>query len=456
MIDHRNLGSRSLSHEQKVAIALGKSVTATLSVIASSLIIRKIYLQYRRYQSKSSTVVSGSIRSSINEGLTTYHRMLLSISILDVIHSTSSAFSTLLVPSYTNGTFAHGTTATCSMQGALQQLTPTIVIYMAMLNTYFMLKIRYNIADSVINRRFEIWFHAIPMTHFLSTAITGLSMHIFGPIILPELGCWLDSYCAYKNICTRSGPIFYEHLDYYAWSFSYIWLFISVIVVSINAVMIYTAIRSQEKRNAKYLGARLQKEALSCSSLPHTTQSSSCVSKFNESGEIVASTNENKGRPIRSSELLLQSDKAEETELTIRSRNYEYDESTFFESMIFSVPPVQDSTNDMEIDARLNNASDLRRTNAIKHSRIAAVQSILYVSSALFTAIWIFMPWVGNKLQVQSNVRFFFAFMVSIVSPSQGIFNLFIFVRLQYLRLRETNKEWCRWKCVKECLFSLD
>ena len=97
-----------------------------------------------------------------------------------------------------------------------------------------------------------------------------------------------------------------------------------------------------------------------------------------------------------------------------------------------------------------------RSTQKVKQSRIAAVQSLLYVCSALFTAVWVFMPWVGTKLQVGAQWRFFFAFMVNIVSPSQGIFSLFVFVRLQYLRLRETNKEWSRLRCVKECLCSSD
>ena len=143
MTEHRILGSRTLSDEQKVVLVFCKTVTATLSLIASAIIIYKIYLRHRKNQSKSSTVTSGSLRSLNDTTFTTYHRILLSISILDVIHSTSSALSSLLVPSYTNSTFAHGNTATCSIQGSLQQLTTSIVIYMAMLNMYFMLKIRY-------------------------------------------------------------------------------------------------------------------------------------------------------------------------------------------------------------------------------------------------------------------------------------------------------------------------
>ena len=453
----------ALSTNQKIVLVLSKSVSATLSLVASSIIIYKIYLRYK-LQSKSTGVVNSSLRSSRND-ITTYHRMLLGISIFDVVHSVSSALSSLLVPSYTASTFAHGNTATCSMQGAFQQLTPSIVLYMAMLNTYFMLKIRYNVPDSVINSRYEFWFHAIPMAHFLSTSITGLSMGIFGPIILPELGCWIDSLCAYTHTCTRSGPIFYEHPDYYAWSFAYIWLFVCVLIVSINAVLIYTAIRGQEKRNAKYLGARLQNEGQSGSGVRSTVSSS--LQEFDIGG-------------------LENEDDEPEMSAVVHLQDHESGNDLLMKNEVESKPIINKSTEDEEIEPcehapeikseelkDSGNGADsntltvsssitsrksigARSTQKVKQSRIAAVQSLLYVCSALFTAVWVFMPWVGTKLQVGAQWRFFFAFMVNIVSPSQGIFSLFVFVRLQYLRLRETNKEWSRLRCVKECLCSSD
>lgn len=453
----------ALSHRQKIILVLSKSVSATLSLVASSIIIYKIWLRYK--SQSSTTAVVSSIRSSKrNEGITTYHRMLLGISIFDVLHSLSSAFSSLLVPSYTKSTFAHGNTATCSMQGAFQQLTPSIVIYMAMLNTYFMLKIRYNVPDSVINSRYEIWFHAIPMAHFLSTSITGLSMGIFGPIILPELGCWLDSFCVYTNTCTRSGPLFYEHLDFYAWSFAYIWLFVCVLIVSVNAVLIYTAILGQEKRNAKYLGARLQNEGPSGSNYRSTASSS--LQEFDigidnednepemaavvhmqdhESGNDLLMKNEVETKPAVAQSA--ESDKIESPEQAPEWKS---------EEMKYSGIEIDDNTTGVVPSATSRKTIGARSTQKVKQSRIAAVQSLLYVCSALFTAVWVFMPWVGNKLKVEAQWRFFFAFMVNIVSPSQGIFSLFVFVRLQYLRFRETNKDWSRLRCVKECLFSSD
>jgi hypothetical protein len=469
MID-RVLGA--LSKEHKIVIALSKSVSATLSLIASSILIYKIHLRYKS-QSKSA-VVSSSLRSSKNDGkITTYHRMLLSISILDVIHSTSSAFSTLLVPSYTNGTFAHGTTATCSMQGALQQLTPTIVIYMAMLNTYFMLKIRYNIADSVIKSRYEVWFHFIPLLHFSVTVTIGLSLRMFGPISLTELGCWLDSYCIATNTCTRSGPIFYNHLDWWLWLFAYIWLFVCVLIVSINAVLIYTAIRTQERRNEKYFAAiliqhseaNLTRSSVSRSSILEKSGTSSNFLSDAMVARCIGTSMHTKPLSEDTKVELAQIDETEETSCsgeptetipTIGDNNHTNNAGNHIRLWDDDEDPSQhmNRTPHQSHDRILLQQQKQQHHNSIKNSRIAAIQSTLYITSALFTAFWIFMPWVSYKLQVRTSWRFFFALMANIASPSQGVFNLFLYVRTQYLRLRETNPEWNRWKCVKTCLFS--
>ena len=481
---------RALSDHEKIAIALCKSISATLSLIASSIIIYKIRLRYRS-QSKS-TVVSSSLRSSKKDGkITTYHRMLLSISILDVIHSISSAFSTLLVPSYTNGTFARGTTETCTVQGMLQQLTPTIVIYMAMLNTYFMLKIRYNIADSVIQRKYEVWFHIIPALHFIGTASVGLSLRIFGPILLLELGCWLDSYCILTNTCTRSGPIFYEHFDWWPWSFAYIWLFICVLIVSINAVLIYTAIRTQERRNEQYFAAKLlqHSEANFTRSVSHPSGSSAfdksgsnffsevAVHRVEENIERVQDQNmtihddalvTSAPLPEEAKVELTQIDETEETSYSSEPRaiqtwiggnqlnadHPDNDWDTHDATSMPKIPSALQNRSQRNYDRMLLQQQKQNHNNNIKNSRVAAIQSMLYITSALFTAFWIFMPWVAYKLGLPTSWRFFFALMVNIASPSQGVFNLFLYVRIHYLRLRETNPNWNRWKCVKICLFS--
>jgi hypothetical protein len=158
------------------------------------------------------------------------------------------------------GVFAHGTIATCSTQAFFIQLLPSIVLYMAALNTYFMLKIRYNVSDAPITQHNESWFRTIPIAVWLIFGTIGLSLKIFRPLGLTEMGCWIGDYpfgCAFNNTCTR-GYKSYQNVNWYGWSFCFICLFLSFIVILVNSILIYTTIRNQETRNAKYLGDLLQ------------------------------------------------------------------------------------------------------------------------------------------------------------------------------------------------------
>jgi hypothetical protein len=455
MVVHRDL-ARTLSYQQKVVLVLSKSVSATLSLIASSIIIYKLYLRFKK-RPKTTGVTSNS-RSSRNDSITTYHRMILGISILDVIHSTSSAFSTLLVPPSTGAVFAHGTVGTCAVQGLFQQLTATIVIYMATLNTYFMLKIRYNVSDSIIQKRYELWFHAIPIAFFLITGVTGLSLKVFNAIVLPELGCWLGGYprgCIFTNTCTRGFKIA-EYIDWYAWGFGYIWFFLCFAIVLVNSVLIYSAIRKQERRNESYLGARLQNDGASSAVMRKSSNVSNSLPEFDFSdGNSPASGSIDLLATSSPAETRIDDEK-QESAPTGQSDTVGGTKNTVINLESKSEVINGRTDNPTAPPSTSGGRERAANTNSIRKSRIAAVQSSLYVSSAFFTAMWIFMPWVGNKLQVQTHWRFFFAFMVNIVSPSQGLFNLFVFVRLQYLRLRDTNKDWSRLKCVWHCLFSSD
>jgi hypothetical protein len=386
----------ALSLRQKIILAFSRTITGTLSLLASSCIIYNIFLRYKVERRTGSR----------NTAVTTYHRLLLGMSILDVLHSVWAALSTLPVPANSGAVYGHGTTATCSAQGFFVQLSAATPVYMASLSIYFMLKIRYNVSDVVLREKYEFWLHVVPLVFAFGSASLGVALKIFNPISLPELGCWIAPFPVGCNIvggCTR-GYKLGEHIDLYAWLFAYSWLFAAFAVVLVNNLLIYTSIRHQEKRNSTYLAARIQ-------------------SRFE--GEISASATNNA-------------------------------------SQTFAPPPPgidngEHQDGDLRNPMRNSHTPTLKRLRSmrsVKTSRTALVQSILYVSTAFFTAVWIFLPWLGSKLGVAIQWRFFFAFMVNIVNPLQGVFNLITFVRVQYLRLRATEKEWSRLRCIKTCLFS--
>jgi hypothetical protein len=410
------------SHSQKVFMALGRFLGGCLSLAASSIIVYKIYRRFA--ESRGSTNASSK--------LTTYHRMLLGITFLDMLYAIGSLGGTFVIPASTGVVFGHGTTATCSAQGFLLQTGAALPVYIACLNLYFMLKIRYNVHDTILRSRYEPWLHGIPVALALSTASIGAALKLFNPINIPEMGCWIAPYprgCSFKGNCTRGFKIA-ERLDLYVWVLAYGWYFASFLVVVCTSVLIYTAIRGLERRNSLYMGARIQNGS-------HIQSSTSSIPKdgTNSSKDVDGISREDVTASAASSHLAEWTGGQPETSVNI---------SEFSEENL----PIQQSS-----------ATQSKKTSSfarkrIQASRIAAVQSGLYCFSTLFTAIWIFMPWLGWKIGSPTKVRVWYTFMACVVPNLQGLFNLFIFVRLQYNHLRETEKEWSRLKCVIHCLTS--
>lgn len=431
-----------LSHPLKVALALSRSISASISLIASCIIVYKIVLRYR---ANRQNVVGGctSSNSDVLE-ITTYHRMLLGIALFDILHSSWAALSTLPVPAssgVSGAVFGHGTTATCTAQGFFVQLSSAIPLYMAALNTFFMLKIRYNVPNDVIRKKYEPWFHLIPVGQALTFGIAGVALELYNPIPIAEMGCWIALYPALCNgNCTR-GYKLDQWLDFYVWIFAYGWLFSSFLVVLVNSVLIYTAIRNQERRNERH-------------QFPSSQPDSSKLAHSNNISLQLSSRRERLSLQSRMSGFNSQLPSEIQIETIEPNNIIETENTNVIDSDSHEMTNQENRENGGE-SSDLKFESSQARTRKEKLSRIAAFQSFLFCSSTFFIAFWAFMPWVAIKIHATNDAIFFFAFMINIVYPSQGIFNLFIIVRIHYKRLR-TKEQWSRLKCIRKCLFSPD
>jgi hypothetical protein len=453
--------SNALNFTQKTVLAYSRTVSGTLSLISSFLILNKIYCicygqppptrpdtavpreyddNYRPENSPPTDSISHSVsHNSTDEGgmrrsstmprsTTVYQRLLIGTSTLDIFHSFWAALSTLPVPASSGAVFGHGTTATCSVQGFFVQFSAATPLYFAAFTIYFLCKVRYHMTDEMISKKYERYFHFLPFLVAFGGAISGVSLKVFNPIALPELGCWVAPYpigCYRTNTCTRGYKIA-EYSDYYAWLFAFIWFFLSFIVVTINTTLIYCSIYQREERHPIY-AARVQTHTVALSSLANST---TLRSQGDKPERNASQSQEEEGGPIDG-----------------------VDEEDDFEEDVMPDDELDDAVNDQGESA---NRAVPRRRRSVRTSRIAAVQCLLYVSTALFTTVWSVMPWIGKKLYVKSQWRFFFAFMFNIFNPLQGFFTLIIFIRLQYLRLRVAEPSWSRLRCVRFCLFSPD
>lgn len=108
----------------------------------------------------------------------------------------------------------------------------------------------------------------------------------------------------------------------------------------------------------------------------------------------------------------------------------------------------RDSINSSCSIGRFHDSHNSNRTSNASRSKAAFHQSLYYVTLAFSTAICVWLPWIGLELKVESELRFFFSFMVALALPIQGFFNFIVYVRPQYLRLRRQKISGDAWRML--------
>eukprot|EP00956_Cyclotella_meneghiniana_P022223 scaffold41709_cov26-Cyclotella_meneghiniana.AAC.1 len=135
-----------------------RSTSAIVSVISSCCLIRMI-------------MTSKDCLS------TTYHRLLLGMSIGDILCSLPSATFASMSPTDVSYMVwsARGNQATCSIYGFVVILGMDLTLYYSCsLNIYYLILIKYNKSGAYIRKKVEPFLHGIPISLGLIWSIIGL------------------------------------------------------------------------------------------------------------------------------------------------------------------------------------------------------------------------------------------------------------------------------------------
>ena len=117
---------------------------------------------------------------------------------MDLFFSCALMLGPLPMPKELGYMGAHGNTQTCSAQAFFTQLGLGSFCYSQMLMLYFVLVIRYNTRETVMERRVEPFMHLVPIAFYLGSAIAGLVLGVFNP---SGNSCWVGTYppgCEYE------------------------------------------------------------------------------------------------------------------------------------------------------------------------------------------------------------------------------------------------------------------
>lgn len=157
----------------QIAIAVTPMVTGTISIIASSTVIKKVLNSESKLKNP-------------------YNRLLLGLCVFDIITSFCQATSTLPSPSDMPDRWgAIGNDATCKMQGFLMLLSiVSTPMYNLALCIYFLCVINYCMTDVRFGHKVEPYLHGLPILYGLATSIYTLSIGYINP---STTQCWIGT-----------------------------------------------------------------------------------------------------------------------------------------------------------------------------------------------------------------------------------------------------------------------
>lgn len=176
------------NHAQQVALAIVPKFSAVFSLFGSIWIVVEVLTGTNPQDNKPKRQHP-------------YHRLLLAMSIYDILESIWNFASSWAIPRGTEGVFRPlGTTATCSAQGFFLTLSVAVPIYNAFLSLYYVLVVNYRMTDEMLKRRVEPFMH---LTAFVWAFGTALTSAFLGLLNNANLWCWIAPYPAG---CVESTP----------------------------------------------------------------------------------------------------------------------------------------------------------------------------------------------------------------------------------------------------------
>lgn len=183
----------NLSDAQEIALSLLPIPSSILSIIGSSTIIYLVLFN-NNMRSKNNNHRRSNSSNSSSSSSSTYRRILLGMSICDLIISTAWACSGFLMPSDSSQrVWAFGNDATCTALGFLTQFGFSGFLYYGALSYYYVLTIRWGMRDARFSKCLEPIMHVICIGYPLATAFFGVGLGIFYENEL-GIGCWINNY----------------------------------------------------------------------------------------------------------------------------------------------------------------------------------------------------------------------------------------------------------------------
>ena len=426
-----------LTGTQEKMLSLLPIIPSTLSIFGSLTIVSMVITSKRRRSSSRRRSNSNG-----NSTLTPYKRLLLGMSICDAIMSISLPFWAFLLPNKNdendirydlrssnsggggNRIWAYGNQSTCNIIGFFNQFAFSSVLYNGMLSYYYLLAVRFGIKDKSTTMKYvEPIMHLFSVGFPLLTATLGTIKGYYSDVEI-GLTCWVDDYprnCGYG--VGQSGEKCLSPMI--GWIFGGSIMFFVLLSIAINNLVIYLFVR-----RTIYRGRR------------RNNTSSTLYFQRQQQQQHAASGLEVPSTPAKHSSTMDKSPDVGEDNNTVTS---------------FATAKDQQSNkrrrNRSQQTAFNNDDPQLRRIQAV------ATQGFLYVAAFLLSYVIAVTLRIFEGLGgTASDEGRLYPLLVlqAIFMPMQGFFNLLVYVRPNYLRVRRDFKDETRLWSFRRALHGSD
>eukprot|EP00980_Cylindrotheca_fusiformis_P020397 scaffold7423_cov122-Cylindrotheca_fusiformis.AAC.1 len=366
-----------LSDEQEKALAILPIPSAALSILGSSAIL---YM---------------ALKSRERRKWTPYTRLLIGLSIYDIIASASIAIATFLRPASSHRAWTFGNDATCTASAFVQQLSNSAAGYNAMLSFYFLLTARFGLKNSYIARRFEPIMHFVSIGYYLGTAIVGAVLGVYADTTV-GFSCYVNDYprnCGHEPENTGEECLSSK----IGWIFlGYPYIFI-VAALAINNLSIYLFVRRQTRPSL-----REKKEKSSTDQEKSSTDRQTSSEQYSDEFESIILDDSGP------------SNDSQQRQRTVPFR---------------PMPRRDDSVS--------------RQKDQLRRLRLVSSQAFLFVANYLLVSCWSGMLAIVEQQaetreeELAASVKLYPLMVLNaIFLPLQGFFNMLVYIRPTYLKWR--------------------
>lgn len=213
---------------------------------------------------------------------TPYRRILLGLSVSDFLCSLIYPWQAFLVPKATSyRIWAIGNDQTCMFLGFGQQIFFASILYNSMLSLYFLLTVRYGMSNPHVAQKYEVYMHLVGIGYPVLAAFIGLGVGLFHELEVGH-GCWVNDYpegC--ETVCENmSMQPCTQCTDYiFALFFGFVPSILAFAMIVTNNTLVYLHVRNTIQKSRRRFKAATSAAQQTCSSA--TGINSSLISNTN-------------------------------------------------------------------------------------------------------------------------------------------------------------------------------